>query len=317
MAIKYNWQDLQKRMYNGHEVQKVMYNWNQIRPSVTPVVDDYLCFTANTGGSTIALNKTGNPTVVELEISYDKVDWIDYTIGDTLTLVNPWSKIYFRNKSETPTGFSIGYSSGYYKFSMSWSISANWDVDYLLCKNSTTTITSWYCFANLFLTCTALTTAPKLHATTLTRGCYTYMFASCTSLTAAPSLPATNLEEECYAYMFINCTALTTAPSLPAGETEEDCYFDMFYGCTELITIPSLPAGYLRDSCYVGMFLWCSKIKLSTTQTWEYQTPYRIPTTWTWWARANSRNNMFVNTWGTFTGTPDINTTYYTSNQVI
>lgn len=33
MAIKINWQDLQKRIINWQEVQKVMLNWNQIRPS--------------------------------------------------------------------------------------------------------------------------------------------------------------------------------------------------------------------------------------------------------------------------------------------
>lgn len=34
MAIKINWQDLQKRIINWQEVQKVMLNWNQIRPSI-------------------------------------------------------------------------------------------------------------------------------------------------------------------------------------------------------------------------------------------------------------------------------------------
>ena len=36
MAIKINWQDLQKRIINWQEVQKVMLNWNQIRPSSSP-----------------------------------------------------------------------------------------------------------------------------------------------------------------------------------------------------------------------------------------------------------------------------------------
>lgn len=36
MAIKLNWQDLQKRIRNGVEAQKVMLNWVQIRPAVIP-----------------------------------------------------------------------------------------------------------------------------------------------------------------------------------------------------------------------------------------------------------------------------------------
>jgi hypothetical protein len=65
------------------------------------------------------------------------------------------------------------------------------------------------------------------------------------------------------------------------------------------------------------MFRNCSKIKLSTTQTWEYQTEYRIPTTWTWTSWSSSLSNMFTSTWWTFTWTPSINTTYYTSNTVV
>jgi hypothetical protein len=65
------------------------------------------------------------------------------------------------------------------------------------------------------------------------------------------------------------------------------------------------------------MFQSCSKIKLSTTNTWEYQTAYRIPTSWTGTTGTNSLANMFYRTWWTRTGTPSANTTYYTSNTVV
>ena len=73
----------------------------------------------------------------------------------------------------------------------------------------------------------------------------------------------------------------------------------------------------LANNCYSSMFNGCTKIKLSTTQTGEYQTPYRIPTTGAGTNVAYSLINTFANTGGTFTGTPEINKTYYTSNTVV
>ena len=97
------------------------------------------------------------------------------------------------------------------------------------------------------------------------------------------------------------------------------CYFSMFSNCTSLTTAPALPATTLDSWCYGNMFQGCSLIKLSTTQTGEYQTPYRIPTSGTGIGATDNGalQNMFTNTGGTFTGTPEINTTYYTSNTVV
>jgi hypothetical protein len=93
----------------------------------------------------------------------------------------------------------------------------------------------------------------------------------------------------------------------------------MFANCTSLVTVPILPATTLTDSCYFNMFKDCSSIKLSTTQTGEYQIPYRVPLNGTGTAGTDSLTNMFTHTGGTFTGTPSINTTYYlsTSNSII
>lgn len=223
----------------------------------------YLCFTTNTGGSTVQLTKTGSPTAVTLETSTDGSNWTTYTIWNTITLSNIWDKVYFRNTSTTNTGFSTSWSD-YYQFVMTWFISWSWDINYLLNKNSTLSVSS-HCYRNLF--------------------------KSCTSLITAPSLPATTLGSSCYYYMFRNCTSLSTLPTLAAT------------------TLPSY--------CYMYMFHWCSNIKLSTTQTWAYQTAYRIPKTWTWTAWTTPLNDMFYGTWWTFTWTPSINTTYYTSNWIV
>ena len=173
------------------------------------------------------------------------------------------------------------------------------------------------CYNNMFEGCTALTTAPGLPATTLTDNCYNGMFYNCTVLTTAPELPATTLANYCYSRMFYGCTALTTAPALPATTLANGCYQNMFSDCIALITVPALPATTLAYCCYLSMFQDCSNIKLSTTQTVEYQTAYKIPTSGTGTTATDAMYNMFTNTGGTFTGTPNINTTYYTSNTVV
>ena len=181
------------------------------------------------------------------------------------------------------------------------------------------TILADYCYKYMFSGCTALTTAPELPATTLAEGCYQYMFSGCTALTTAPALPATTLTNSCYQYMFSGCTALTTVPELPATTLGNYCYYAMFNDCTSLTSVPELPATTLAEGCYQHMFNSCTKIKLSTTQTGEYQTAYRIPTSGIGTTATDALSNMFANIGGTFTGTPEINTTYYlsTSNTVV
>lgn len=127
------------------------------------------------------------------------------------------------------------------------------------------------------------------------------------------------MADYCYAYMFQGCTSLTSIPALPATTLATGCYNSMFADCTSLTSIPALPATTLVDLCYVYMFAGCTNIKLSTTQTGEYQTAYRIPTSGTGidMSSAEKLTEMFVSTGGTFDGTPFINTTYYTSNTVV
>ena len=178
----------------------------------------------------------------------------------------------------------------------------------------TATTLADYCYADMFYGCTSLTQAPALSATTLSSHCYHQMFSSCTSLTQTPALPATTLANDCYYYMFHDCTSLTKAPALPATTLAKNCYYGMFSGCTSLTQAPALPATTLANSCYYRMFEKCTSLKLSSTQTGEYTREYRIPTTGTGTTATEALTNMFRNTGGTFTGTPEINTTYYLSN---
>lgn len=240
-------------------------NWSevQIRPAAA---SDALYFEAETANSTINLWRTGSPTTVSLETSTDGISWTDYAIWTTITLSSVWDKVYMRNKSETPTGFSLSTSTNYYYFSMTWSVSAYWSINYLLCKNNTD-ILSNYCLCRLFN----------------------------------------------------NVTQLKLPPSLPATTLWDACYYRMFYGCSNMVWIPKLPAITMKTSCYWQLFYGCSKIKLSSTQTWSYTQPYRIPTTWTWTTASSRNNNMFGSTWWSFAWNPTIDTTYYvhTDNTIV
>ena len=170
------------------------------------------------------------------------------------------------------------------------------------------------CYSNMFLGCTRLTEAPALPATTLKIQCYQSMFDGCTALAQAPALPATTLANDCYHYMFRGCAGLTQAPALPVTTLANYCYYGMFDGCTALTQAPALPAMTLMDSCYTNMFNGCTALKFSSTQTGEYTVEYRIPTTGTGTTATGALTSMFIGTGGTFTGTPEINTTYYLSN---
>ena len=120
----------------------------------------------------------------------------------------------------------------------------------------------------------------------------------------------------CYSGLFYNCTELIVAPRLPATVLSDRCYQFMFENCTSLTTIPKLPAVELKEYCYYRMFKGCTSLKLSTTQTGDYQCTFRMPTngTGTGTTATDALTDMFANTGGTFTGTPSLNTIYYTDH---
>ena len=294
--------------------------------------------------------KTGNTTKNwdgTLEYSTDASTWNTWNGTEISSAGN---KLYLRGTGNTKI---TGSNSSNYRFVFTGTnalkIACKGNIENLLDYETVSagghpTMAS-YCYHGIFWGCTALTTAPALPATTLANGCYQYMFRGCTSLTTAPALPATTLAgycyqsmfdgcttlttapelpattmaDYCYAYMYDGCTSLTTAPALPATMLAYSCYRYMFEGCTDLTTVPSLPATTLDQSCYQDMFRNCTSIKLSTTQTGEYQTAYRIPKSGTGMTATNALTDMFASTGGAFKGTPSINTTYYlsTSNTVV
>ena len=273
----------------------------------------YLSFIGNED-FTLKTNNTIKNWDGELEYSTNKKTW---NIWDGTEISSAGGKLYLRGTGNT----KITGNPSNYRF-----VFAGTDALKIACEGNIENLLDYetvsagghptmaeYCYSSMFAGCTSLTTTPSLPATTLAKYCYTGMFDGCTALTTAPALPATTLANNCYDNMFYGCTSLTTALSLPATTLAKYCYTGMFDGCTALTTAPALPATTLAVGCYRNMFRDCSLIKLSATQTGEYQTAYRIPTSGTGTTANKALDAMFANTGGTFTGTPSINTTYYLS----
>ena len=290
---------------------------------------DCIVFTGESSDFTLkATYKEWDGTV---EYSTDHNTW---TVWNGSEISSSGKKLYLRGSGNTKF-----YTSKGARFVLSARAACSGNIQTLLqYNNPPTSIPVEYCYNSMFRSCKSLTQAPELPATTLASYCYHYMFAYCSSLVQAPELPATTLVDKCYTNMFNGCTSLTTAPALPATTLADSCYSGMFYGCTSLTKAPELPATTLASYCYDymfvnctsltqapelpattlasycynGMFYNCTKLKISTTQSAEYSTAWRIPSSGTISSTATNWNlDMLSDTGGTFTSNPSINTTYY------
>ena len=238
---------------------------------------DWLCFTANTDNSTVALKKNGEPYEAALEYTTTETMWEPYTFGQTITLTDAGDRVYFRNASDDlAKGFSKDFTFNYYQFAMTGSIAASGNVMSLLDKTclatsfpyddgNVDTPEDFNYFVNLFSGCESLTSAPELPAIKLTPYCYMSMFKGCTGLTSAPELSAMALSDWCYGGMFEGCTGLKQAPALPANTMKANCYAVMFKGCTGLTEAPELSAMTLADGCYSEMFENCTSLETAPT----------------------------------------------------
>lgn len=267
-----------------------------------------------------------------LEYSTDITEWIEWK-GQGITSVN--GNLYLRGKNttlRTSSGIHLQLSSSAYCFGNIMTL-----LDY---ENPSQKISSNNCFRSLFNSNTNLLSAPELPATELTPYCYSHMFYGCTALEKPPALPALELQERCYQCMFYNNENLKYCPELPAKIMVEGCYDVMFYGCNKITEPPILPALEIAPACYGQMFRNCmsltrvpelpataikgnycygqlvkgSSVALSVTLSNQYRSPWRIPSTGTGsivGSPTSPFQEMFYSTKGTFTGEPEVNTTYY------
>lgn len=273
----------------------MIYNRPEYWLAKTEAVVPYLTF-SSPNSFTLAVEDATKHWDGTVEYSTDTSAWAIWDGTTTLSSTTSGNDnvLYLRGTGNTKIGY---YDEEVKNDYIPWVINGT-DVrcngnietllDYATVEDGEHPVMAEDCFGGLFMGCTALITSPELPAMTLARNCYGFMFKGCTSLTQAPALPAMTLARNCYGYMFYDCTSLTQAPELPAMTLASDCYGYMFYGCTSL--------------------------KLSSTQTGEYMQAYRIPSSGAGVTASRALSNMFSDTGGTFTGTPEINTTYYLSN---
>lgn len=171
----------------------------------------------------------------------------------------------------------------------------------------------------MFEGCTSLRVVHGSLGAATAYGCYSYMFLGCTSLVSPPELNPQDgiIEEYSCASMFRDCTSLVIPPALPANTVKNNGYYWMLFGCASLEYLPELPATSIGDSAYYYLFTQCEKIKISETQTGDYINEFRMPSSGTGVDGTDSFKWMFSSTGGTFSATPTINTTYYTSNSIV
>ena len=235
------------------------------------VAANHLCFTAEEAGSKVWCEFYVNTWGSEEEELFPDINystdegttWNTMHINDSITLENVGDKVYF--KGVNPNGLSQSEGSQRrlhnVNFGMSGRIAASGSVMSLIDgEGISTKIPQESCFYNLFSRCSALTQAPELPATTLTRDCYNGMFSGCTNLTKAPDLPATELEPRCYQSMFLDCKNLKEAPEIAATTVAESSCYNMFSDCESLEKAPDLNAKQMEKYCYQGMFRNCTSL---------------------------------------------------------
>ena len=243
-----------------HETPDVYYYTAVYDEDTTSTQNNWLCFTAEEAGSEISYYNVDNNPDVQYSLDGGKT-WKTLEAGSKVTLKEIGDKVYF--KGNNPEGFSHGpvERSG---FKMSGLIKASGSVMSLVDGvGKSKVIPNDYCFSALFSRCEALTQAPELPATTLTKACYEFMFQDCINLTEAPKLPATKIYDKSYVGMFMGCRNLKEAPALPATEMKYRCYDSMFRDCVSLETPPALPAKELAQECYHQMFQDCYSLNVA------------------------------------------------------
>lgn len=259
-------------------------------------MNNYLTFSSEKDFTIKTNNSTKNWDGV-IEYSLDTITWNVWDGTTTLTSLN--HKLYLRGIGNSKiTGLNNN---------------ARWVIDDI----PKSYVGSVECVGNIENLLDYETVEKNQHPT-MASYCFRYLFNYCHNLLTAPELPSMQLSTSCYAGMFVK-TSLKKPPALPAKILTPSCYSRMFESCEFLEEIPALPAKELVSYCYYYMFYHCIKLKLSTTQTDVYVKPYRIPSEGTGTGSSSEVYQMFaeIDYYDFSQGTPSINTTYYTSNNVV
>lgn len=257
----------------------------------------------------------------EIHYSTDAKKW---TIWDGVTIISSGSdnKLYVRGIKNTTLGKIVDdtYASKWILTGENISCSGNLGslLDFQsVALGKSPTLGSWG-LAYLFSGQTALVSAPELpNVANVPFFGYAGLFIG-TSITKSPNITSSNIGTSACSWMFKDCAKLTTPPIISATSIGQNGCFWMFSGCPELSVLPKIYAKSFSYGEFNSMFKDCVKIKISQTRTDEYANEYVIPITKDGTESGTSTfTDMFTGTGGTFVGNPTLNTTYYTSNEVI
>ena len=217
---------------------------------------DYLTFRAN---GNVKFKFSGATTYYSKN---DGKNWVSLTANNYSPTISSGETILWK-LTKTPSS-----SNGVGRFTSSGStFSAEGNVLSMTKGDSFTGYTNPgnYAFMYLFSGCTGLASAENLiMPKNVATNCYKSMFYSCSNLTKAPELPATTLANGCYYSMFMYCSNLTTAPVLPAPTLASSCYYTMFSNCTKLNNVTCLATDVSATTCTSN---WLKSVSSSGTFT--------------------------------------------------
>lgn len=179
-------------------------------------------------------------------------------------------------------------------------------------------------FEYMFKNCASLKVAPKIRLTSGDFHDYTFFstFANCTKLLDC-EIEIYDLNAEfpnrMFDSCFESCTSLKEVLFLPLGfysfsfSTGIGPFASLFENCINLKKIEPIRSSSstvaIGNQYYMEMYKGCSSIKLSAEKTKKYKYEFILPSddgTGT-----NIYKDMFIGTGGTFTGTPESGSTYY------
>ena len=137
---------------------------------------------------------------------------------------------FYVHMGESEDDVDITYAGSSYSFHHNFALTGTFEVygnlmslisdDY----ETLTTVYNEYTFNGLFKGCgNHITSVENLRmpATTLAKGCYYQMFMNCTAITTAPVLPAEDLQDYCYHEMFNGCSSLSYIQALFTSDLRE------------------------------------------------------------------------------------------------
>lgn len=257
----------------------------------------------------------------EIHYSLDTKKWLLWN-GETKLASNTENKIYVRGINNTAISNTKNILSQSTLILNGENISCDGNLSSLLNFNDDSYgykgTLAVYAFAFLFSGNSALVSAPEFPLANKISGSSCAGTFMNTSIVKAPDIPFRIVGDSGCQKMFYGCKNLTRAPKMSTVYISHNAFRDMFNGCINLETLPKILAESDETDGFAGMFRDCKKIKLSLEKTGEYVNEFAIPYNKNGeYQHSDALYDMFTGTGGTFAGTPKINTTYYTSNEVI